>query len=377
MYSSIFSLYSLYKARRLQYYIYMIFFLLGLVLAFIALVLWVLYKTYEHVPPKEMKRAARHGDPVAALLYKPVAYGVSLQVLLASLTAISIALALACLVHAVGVWLAVLLLLIIAGVGGFVLVPTSELTHSSLWLAKRAAPVLTWFLEHLNPIFDLVARFVRKHRPLHIHTGLYEREDLVDLLVKQQAQDDNRIAPGEIALLKHALTFGDKLVSDALVPKRVVKLVGAGEAIGPVLMDELAASGHSRFPVYDGKRDNIVGILYLHELVGKKSGGKVSDVMSAKLTYVHEDFTLYQTLQAFLKTKHHLFLVVNSFEEFVGIITIEDVLEQMIGKLIVDEFDKYDDLRAVAAAAAKKEHVEHQKAKTEPEATTEASEVIK
>ncbi|QQS69160.1 CBS domain-containing protein [Candidatus Saccharibacteria bacterium] len=84
--------------------------------------------------------------------------------------------------------------------------------------------------------------------------------------------------------------------------------------------------------------------------------------MRRKVTYVHEDFTLYQTLQAFIKTKQHLFIVVNSFEEYVGIITIEDVLERVIGKLIVDEFDRYDDLRAVAAAAAKKDHA----ARTEP-----------
>ncbi len=94
--------------------------------------------------------------------------------------------------------------------------------------------------------------------------------------------------------------------------------------------------------------------------------------MSRKLTYVHEDFTLMRVLQAFLKTKRHLFLVVNSFEELVGIITIEDVLEQMIGRPIVDEFDKYDDLRAVAAAAAKKEHAEHRKDDEEPKFDDEA-----
>jgi CBS domain containing-hemolysin-like protein len=104
--------------------------------------------------------------------------------------------------------------------------------------------------------------------------------------------------------------------------------------------------------------------------------------MNARLTYVHEDFSLYQTLQAFLKTKQHLFLVVNSFEELVGIITIEDVLEQMIGRAIVDEFDRYDDMRAVAAAAAHKEHQEHDEPKPEheqttAEPTTEPPEVVK
>jgi CBS domain containing-hemolysin-like protein len=57
----------------------------------------------------------------------------------------------------------------------------------------------------------------------------------------------------------------------------------------------------------------------------------------------------------YLRTQHHLFLVVNEFEEIVGIITIEDVIEQIIGRKIVDEFDQYADLRAVAKQLARKE----------------------
>lgn len=345
-------------------------FILGLLLAAIALVLWVLQRSYQHVPAKELKRLARSGDEVAQLLYRAAAYGPSLRVLLGGGAIVFAALALACMVQAVGVWLAVLLLLAFLALGGFVFVPSDELTRSSLWLAKRAAPVIAWLLERLQPAIDWGVRFVCRHRHVHIHTGLYEKSDLSELLERQKGQPDSRISASEIDLLRHTLTFGDRLVADALVPKRVVKLVAASESIGPVLMDELSRSGHSRFPVYDGKHDNIVGILYLHDLVGTKKTGAVESLMSRKLTYVHEDFTLYQALQAFLKTKHHLFLVVNSFEELVGIITIEDVLEQMIGKPIVDEFDRYDDLRAVAAAAAKKDHTDHKKDKVEPEPET-------
>ena len=54
-------------------------------------------------------------------------------------------------------------------------------------------------------------------------------------------------------------------------------------------------------------------------------------------------------------------MVVNGFEEISGVITIEDVLEQLIGRKIVDEFDRFDDMRAVAALAAKKEQAKHTK----------------
>ncbi len=59
------------------------------------------------------------------------------------------------------------------------------------------------------------------------------------------------------------------------------------------------------------------------------------------------------------KTHRQLYVVVNSFEEYVGIITIEDILETILGTSIIDEFDQYDDLRAVAARAAKKDHKNH------------------
>lgn len=355
----------------------MLDFILGVLLAALAIIFWVLLRTYQHIPSRELKRLARRGDDVAGLLYRAVAYGVSLKVLLGGAAIVSGALSLAVFASATNVWWALIIVLTLAGLGAFVFVPSDDLTRGSLWLAKRAAPSIAWLLERVSPMIDVFVRLVRKHRHIYVHTGLYEKSDLIDLLEQQRGQPDSRISESEIELLQHALAFGDMLVADVLVPQRVVKKVASIEAIGPVLMDELNRSGFSRFPVYEGTQDNIVGILYLRDLVGVRKSGTVADVMNRKLTYVHEDFTLYQALQAFLKTKRHLFLVVNSFEELVGIITIEDVLEQMIGRPIMDEFDKYDDMRAVAAAFAKKEHDAHQKDKIEPEEpTSEAKEVV-
>ena len=144
------------------------------------------------------------------------------------------------------------------------------------------------------------------------------------------------------------------------IPKRVVSEVLSTDVIGPVLMGELHATGHSRFPVRDaGEKEVIVGVLHARDMVHQMESKPVREVMRSQVQFVHEDYTLYQTLQAFLKTKQHLFVVVNEFEEYVGIVTIEDVLEQVIGRPILDEFDQYDDLRAVAASAAQKDHARH------------------
>jgi hypothetical protein len=140
-----------------------------------------------------------------------------------------------------------------------------------------------------------------------------------------------------------------------------VRQVSAAEPVGPILIKELHDSGFSRFPVYDSAPGDIVGTLYLRDLIDLKHTGQIRDIMQAGLFFVHEDYPLEQVLDAFLKTQHHLFLVVNSFEEFVGIITIEDILEQILGAKIVDEFDQYDDMRAVAAHKAKDEHTARHK----------------
>jgi CBS domain containing-hemolysin-like protein len=343
----------------------MISLVLGLLCALAALMFLSLLKTYQHIPAKEVKRMARSGDQTANILYKPIAYGASLPMVLWVFISLAIALSILLFASSLPFWLALVAAAVVVW-GGFAWLPSGDLSNIGVWLARKVASPLAWLLERLHPVLSRLAVFVRTHRHVFVHTGLYEKSDLAELLQAQKDQPDNRIAPGEIELLTHALSFGDKLVSDVLIPKRVVDEVSADETIGPILTDELHKSGHSRFPVYDGKKDNIVGILYLRDLIMNKKTGTVRSVMKTHLSYVHEDFTLYQTLEAFIKTKQHLFMVVNGFEEFVGIITIEDVIEQMVGKVIMDEFDTYEDLRAVATKAAKKEHDQHEKADREP-----------
>ena len=75
--------------------------------------------------------------------------------------------------------------------------------------------------------------------------------------------------------------------------------------------------------------------------------------------YINEQQTLDHALQAFIKTKHHLFIVVNEFEDVVGVLSAEDVIEQIIGKPMLDEFDQYDDLREVAKRTARQKHDAH------------------
>lgn len=346
-----------------------------LVLAALTLFTISLQRTYGSVPVKELKRRARAGDQLAAGLLRAASYGSSLRTLLWVLIVLIGAVFFTSLAHVTEGWFAVLVSGIVLWFG-FIWLPAQEATRMGVWLAGKSAPAFEKILQYIHPFLDRVVAFVRRHRPVNVHTGLYDKDDLLALFERQKIQSDNRVDSQTLDIVEHTLLFADKKVSDILTPRRVVKAVSVDDTIGPVLMTDLHTSGHSRFPAYQGKQDNIVGVLYLRDLVRAKTGGTVHKVMSKQVCYVHEDQPLTEALQAILKTHQQLFVVVNSFEEYVGIVTIEDIMETIVGKQIVDEFDQYDDLRAVAKKLADKEHKDHIVTDSPHENIQEVTEVV-
>lgn len=209
-----------------------------------------------------------------------------------------------------------------------------------------------------------VADFLRPVLKFITYKQLFETRQSTyyskDEIVNSLEHDHGVLTKDEVLLVKSALSYGDKTIKDVMTPRSVVCYVEKTDTIGPVLLDKLHKSGQSRFPVVVKDLDHVVGMLYMHDLVPlKKTYKTVADAMQDKVCYVNEDKKLDHVLQAFLRTRRHLFIVVNEFEETTGVISIEDILEQLIGRKIVDEFDRYQDLRAVAKLAA----AERQKSK--------------
>lgn len=340
-----------------------------LVLVFTKCVL--LYKLYNSIPVFELKRQARTKDKTAAALYKVAAYGSSLNVLLwliGTTSAITLFIwsaqtswLLATVVMALSAWL-------------IIWAPSPK---PSGWVASLAALFASYqasLLSFLQPVLGRVGTFFPATGRLHMHTGLYEKEDLLNLIKNQHHQLDNRIPQSDLKIVMGGLTFGDKAVGSVMTPQRKLMMVAGSDSIGPHLMDELHASGFSRFPVVKDSSQvaspQIVGTLYLKDLVGHPETGKVRDIMKKDVYFINESNTLREALGAFLKTQHHLLIVVNNFEELVGVLSIEDVVEQILGEKIIDEFERYSDLRAVAGLEARVEKAHHKEVKT-PEQTTQ------
>jgi metal transporter CNNM len=308
----------------------------------------------------QLKRKAELGDAKAKIVYPLHSMGYQMSVSLMVVNIIANATIVVLLNSKTNGVMAVALTTVFILFFGEIL-PMLYLRKHTIVIAAACAPVLKKLLAILSPVVKPIARLL--DRILGQEAQLfYSKEELLKMFDGQKLAKESDVAEDELHMIHAMLAFGDKKIRDVMTPRRMVTVVNKDDEVGPILMDELHKSGHSRFPVVaEPKQFNFVGTLYLRDLVGEKSTKKVSNLMSPFVRYVHEEESLDHALRAFLKTHHHLFVVVNNFEEFVGVLSIEDVLEEVIGKEIVDEFDAHDDLRAVAQSIAEKERAKREK----------------
>ena len=175
---------------------------------------------------------------------------------------------------------------------------------------------------------------------------LESREELGDIITAS----GEILSKNEQTILKSALLFGERTVDSVMTPRGVIDTINKGEFLGPLVLSELHKLGHSRLPVIDGDIDHVVGILHLRDLLSldERHSSTAEKAMEQKVYYIHQDDTLEHALSAFLRTRHHLFMVINKNRETVGLLTLEDVIEALIGRRIVDQDDIHADLRAVA-----------------------------
>ncbi len=234
------------------------------------------------------------------------------------------------------------------------ILPQAFLKKNGLTFGARLSPYITLYLQAMTPVSRTIGRLldktVGKDTP-----DIYSTDELVKILEEHERSDDSDIEADEIAIVRNAINFGDKLVANVMTPKSVVTAIDQDEVLSPEVLKELHESGHSRFPVYEESLDQIVGILYLRDLVDTNKHSKtVKQAMARDVYFVNESQALDHALNAFIHTKTHLFIVINEFKEMTGIITLEDIIEEIMGREIVDEFDRFDDMREVASLNAAK-----------------------
>ncbi len=220
-------------------------------------------------------------------------------------------------------------------------------------LYEKYEPLILTTIERHQVILSLI----RSVSPVVGDSRVIEsKEELLEMV----AQSNGAISPSEKKLITNGLKFNDTKVEEIMTPRSMIESVSMNELLGPLVLDDLHKKGYSRFPVIDGDIDHIVGVLRIQDLLTidqKAKSHRAETVMSKEVYYIRENQTLQHALAAFLKTQHHLFIVINEFRETVGLLSLEDVIEALLGQKIIDEYDIYGDVRKAATTNPQKNNL--------------------
>ncbi len=209
-------------------------------------------------------------------------------------------------------------------------------TNASAFLLKKVEPLFVRFSKKWPKLFGYVGKASIQD------TDRYRKIHSKDELIRLLHSSPEALTDTEKKIISSSLVFSTKKVKTIMTPRKKIKSVPVGEFLGPIALDELHNLGHSRLPVIDGDLDHIVGILYIRDLLSLdvKHSATAGECMEKKVYYIDENDTLDQALVVFLKVKHHLLVVTNKNSETVGVLSLEDVIEELIGYKIVDEDDR-------------------------------------
>ena len=183
-----------------------------------------------------------------------------------------------------------------------------------------------------------------------IHPGPDSREELIDTLA--QAEANQLIGAESRVMLEGVIRLADMTAGDVMVAAPRMELLDI-EAPFEDLLNVVIDTAHSRFPVYSGERENIIGILLAKDLLKLQRAPELNiRALLRPAVFVPETKGLNDLLRDFRGNRNHQAIVVDEFGRVAGLITIEDVLEEIVGE-IEDEFDEAGDDGDVFALADK------------------------
>jgi len=172
-----------------------------------------------------------------------------------------------------------------------------------------------------------------------IHPGPDSRAELIETLA--DAEDNDIIGAESRVMLEGVIRMADLTAGDVMVAAPRMDMLNIDSAYDDIL-GVVIETAHSRFPVYEGDRENIIGILLAKDLLKLQRAPELNiRALLRPAVFVPESKGLNDLLREFRGNRNHLAVVVDEFGRIAGLITIEDVLEQIVGE-IEDEFDIED-----------------------------------
>jgi putative hemolysin len=219
--------------------------------------------------------------------------------------------------------------------------PKSYATVHSKKMARRVAPFIMVLSKVLHPLvtfFEYLTTEIIKWFGSTKKTEFFSETELRTLV--EVGVQEKRLEKTEKDFIEGVLEFNDIKVKNVMTPKKRMFSLEENTTVEKAVKD-IDKREHSRIPVYRKTKDNIIGFLYLKDLlaqiVQKKNRIKIKDVVRKPL-FVNEDTIISEVFTMFKKRHIHMAMVVNKHHTIRGVVTMEDVLEEIVGE-ILDETD--------------------------------------
>jgi CBS domain containing-hemolysin-like protein len=206
-------------------------------------------------------------------------------------------------------------------------------------------------LRPVTYLCNFVVRFFIRS-PEQNHTS----DEEIILLAEKGAQEGT-LTKNESTLIANALALDEVRVSEIMTPRTVVTAIRKNATVGEVFL-EFPNIPFARMPVYGRNLDDITGLVRRRDLLKAKAANQdleLIEKLSQEIHFIPETVTVANALQVFLKTHQQLLVVVDEFGSTAGVVTMEDVMEQLLGREIFEKDDVAVDMRELARAKSQKQ----------------------
>jgi putative hemolysin len=227
-----------------------------------------------------------------------------------------------------------------------VILPDAWAKHAGEYILPRTYHLLRTCMFLLKPLLALFAlhdRFVRRlvgAPQVDSQEAQEERQEEI-LSVVEQGKMEGIVDEEELEMIENVLELGDTTAEEIMTPRTDLIAIDVKNDL-PAILETIKDKGHSRIPVYEGTIDTIVGLIYAKDLL-TEIGKNISDFhLKEKIRpayFVPETKPLRDLLHEFKNQKLHLAVVLDEYGGTAGIVTIEDILEELVGE-IADEYEK-------------------------------------
>jgi len=218
-------------------------------------------------------------------------------------------------------------------------------------LAPFGAKIIKVFIFITYPII-IITLFVTRKISKNNDTESVTREELIHTALL--SEEDGIINDMESDIIENTLNLKEIKIKDILTPRSVVFAVQKDTIIKD-LLDDKRTYKFSRVPVYDESIDNIVGMVLTKKLFKHAINNpdvSIEEIM-LKVESINENIPVLKGLSSFTKTKGHMLIVTDGYDQTEGIVTLEDCLETLLGLEIMDELDTTEDMRKLAKSQMK------------------------